>query len=330
MPRGCVSWRRSGAQRAGDETAAATIYRAILRKAPLTFAAIAARARLAELGETAPPPAPDPGSHSVLPHAALELRLPPGPALLASIGLDRDAEAALFAAEHDTMALYPGREAEAICRLYGMLSQAKRRYRFGIAVLEATTLAGLPRAADRWAWECVYPEPFAATVSAYERDHGLPRGLMHAVMRQESGYDPTVVSPANAVGLMQIIPTTARQVASELKLAFEETSLSRPDTNLHLAAYYLKKLLAMFSQNVVLAVAAYNAGPRTVARWLRDGGDNELELWVARIPYEETRSYVVQVLQNLARYQYLEGGDSAVASISLTLPEDLLVAEDAY
>jgi soluble lytic murein transglycosylase len=318
------------AQRAGDENAATTLYRAILRTEPLTFAAIAARARLAELGEDVPAFAAEPTSSGRGARVTLELRLPPGPALLASIGLDRDAEAALFSVERETRASYPGRDVEALCGLYGMLAQAKRRYRFGIAALDAAMLTRVPGAADRWTWECVYPQPFAAAVSALERERGLPQGLMHAVMRQESGYDPVVVSPANAVGLMQLLPTTALKLASDLKLPYEEAWLSRPDLSLHLGAAYLKKLLEMFAANVVLAIAAYNAGPRIVAHWARAGGDNDLDLWVARIPYEETRSYVVQVVQNLVRYQYLAGGDGAVMPLALELPEDLRVGDDVF
>jgi soluble lytic murein transglycosylase len=187
-----------------------------------------------------------------------------------------------------------------------------------------------PSSAERWAWDCVYPRPFLPGVRALEEQHGLPRGIVYAVMRQESGFDPAVVSPASAVGLMQLMPATARQIAAELSLPFDEADLTRPDVNLRLGAFYIAKLLRMFQGSVVLAAAAYNAGPRAVSRWLESAPDADLDLWVARIPFDETRAYVAHVAQNLARYQWLEGGDDAVTELALAVPTDARAPSDAY
>ncbi len=167
---------------------------------------------------------------------------------------------------------------------------------------------------------------------ALEQQHGLPRGLVYAVMRQESGFDPAVVSPASAVGLMQLMPATARQAATELSLPFDEADLTRPEVNLRLGAFYIAKLLKMFQGHVALAAAAYNAGPRAVSRWVEtsSSAENDLDLWVARIPFDETRNYVARVAQNLARYQWLEGGDAAVTPVALSIPADARAPADAY
>jgi soluble lytic murein transglycosylase len=167
-------------------------------------------------------------------------------------------------------------------------------------------------------------------VRALEEQHDLPRGLVHAVMRQESAFDPAIVSPANAVGLMQLMPATAKQAAGELSLPFDEADLTRPDVNLRLGAFYIAKLLRMFGENVALAAAAYNAGPRAVSHWLESSSDDDLDLWVARIPFEETRTYVARVMQNLARYQWLEGGDAAVTEVALALPRGVHAPPNAY
>ena len=129
---------------------------------------------------------------------------------------------------------------------------------------------------------------------------------------------------------MQLMPATAKQAAIELSLPFDEADLTRPDVNLRLGAFYIAKLLRMFQGSVALAAAAYNAGPRAVSRWLSGAADRDLDLWVARIPYEETRTYVARVAQNLTRYQWLEGGDAAVAEWALALPADAQVPSDAY
>jgi soluble lytic murein transglycosylase len=81
---------------------------------------------------------------------------------------------------------------------------------------------------------------------------------------------------------------------------------------------------------VPLALAAYNAGPQAVARWLSSGEGLPLDLFVARIPYEETRTYVARVLSNAARYGYLEGGEGAVQAPSLELPKGVKLPENSY
>jgi soluble lytic murein transglycosylase len=126
------------------------------------------------------------------------------------------------------------------------------------------------------------------------------------------------------------MPATAKQAAGELSLAFDETDLTRPDVNLRLGAFYIAKLLKMFGGHIVLAAAAYNAGPRAVSHWVESSSDNDLDLWVARIPFDETRTYVARVAQNLARYQWLEGGDAAVTELSLALPAGVRAPPDAY
>ena len=319
------------ADRSGDHAAAVATWAELARNQPLTWAALMARARLVSAGAPVPP-LMDAGVTGARPlgRGALEVRLPPAPALLTSLGLDGDAESRLVSEEREAVAPYAGREGEALCGLYGLLSRAKRRYRVGINAVEGAWLLRAPAASERWAWECVYPRPFSAGVRALEEQLALPRGLVHAVMRQESGFDPAIVSPASAVGLMQLMPATARQAASELSLPFDEADLTRPDVNLRLGAFYIAKLLRMFQGNVGLAAAAYNAGPRAVSHWMEAAGGAEIDLWVARIPFDETRNYVARVIQNLSRYQWLEGGDAAVTPVTLAIPSGARAPADAY
>lgn len=316
------------ALRAGDRDGAVQLWTDIARNQPLTWASLTARARLASAGAPLPPLIEPAAARP--PAQRLDLRLPPAPALLVSVGLDGDAESHLLAAERQASAGYPGREGEALCGLYGQLTRAKRRYRVGVAAVDAGLLYRAPAESERWAWDCVYPTPFAAGVRALEERHNIPRGLVHALMRQESAFDPAIVSPASAVGLMQLMPSTAKQAATEIPLAaFDAAHLTIPDVNLRLGAFYIAKLLDMFQGNAALAAAAYNAGPRAVSHWLEGGGD-DVDLWVARIPYDETRTYVARVAQNLARYQWLAGGDAAVTALSLEMPKGVRAPADAY
>jgi soluble lytic murein transglycosylase len=315
------------ALRAGDQLGAAAIWTELARNAPFSWAALTSRARLASVGAPVPPliePALAGGAGRLAP------KLPPAPSLLASIGLDGDAETRLLAGEREASAPYAGREGEALCDLYGQLSRAKRRYRVGINLVSASYLQRAPSESDRWTWDCLYPRPFAAGVRPLESEHGLPTGLLHALMRQESGFDPAIVSPASAVGLMQLMPSTAKQAAGEMAIDYDPDRLTSPDFNLRVGAFYLNKLFKMFQSQVVLASAAYNAGPKAVSHWVIAGGDNDVDLWVARIPYDETRTYVARVSQNLARYQWLSGGEGAVTPLPLTLPGGVKAPADAY
>ncbi len=315
------------ALRAGDKAGATAIWTELSRNAPFSWAALTSRARLASVGAPVPPliePALTGGAGKLTP------KLPPAPSLLASIGLDGDAETRLLAGEREASAPYAGREGEALCDLYGQLSRAKRRYRVGINLVSASYLQRAPGESDRWTWDCLYPRPFAAGVRPLESEHGLPTGLLHALMRQESGFDPAIVSPASAVGLMQLMPSTAKQAAGEMAIDYDPDRLTSPDFNLRVGAFYLNKLFKMFQSQVVLASAAYNAGPKAVSHWVIAGADNDVDLWVARIPYDETRTYVARVSQNLARYQWLSGGEGAVTPLPLALPASVKAPADAY
>ena len=315
------------ALRDGDREGAVAIWTEVAREQPLTYAGQAARARLAAAGAPVPPLIEPPPSRPVMP---MELKLPPVPALLNAIGLDGDAEAWLAANEREAAAGYAGRESEALCAMYGMLSRAKRRYRVGNAAVSYKDLMRAPSESERWTWECVYPRPYAGRVASLESEHGLPSGLVHAIMRQESAFDPQVVSPAYAVGLMQLMPGTALKACGELSVTYDEAELKNPDYNLKLGSFYLGKLLGMFDGSPVLAAAAYNAGPQAVSHWIAAGADHEADLFVARIPYGETRTYVARVIGNLARYQWLAGGDAAVTPLSLDLPTEARCPIDAY
>jgi soluble lytic murein transglycosylase len=130
------------------------------------------------------------------------------------------------------------------------------------------------------------------------------------------------VSPARAVGILQLLPETARPLAEELGLPADDARLTSPPYAVRIAARALHKLLEHFHGSVPLAVAAYNAGAEPVDRWAASARSPGLKLdtFVERIPFKETREYVARVMGNLARYQYLAGGDAAVTAIDLDLP----------
>jgi soluble lytic murein transglycosylase len=126
--------------------------------------------------------------------------------------------------------------------------------------------------------------------------------LVLAVMRQESSFDAGIVSAAGAIGLMQMMPETARQIGGN------PASLTDPAVNMRLGTAYLQDLLSQFGGQVAYAVAAYNAGPHRVHQWLAANGDaaaagrDALLDWIEQIPFAETRNYVQRVLENSVVY----------------------------
>ncbi len=146
-------------------------------------------------------------------------------------------------------------------------------------------------------WPVPYHPPATDTV---------PVALSLAIMRQESSFDPAIVSPAGAHGLMQLMPATASQVARADHVA--AGPLRDPDVNMRLGTAYLAGLVARFPGCLACAVAAYNAGPNRVSAWVASNGDpagggtDAVVDWIEMIPFGETRNYVERVLENVTDY----------------------------
>jgi soluble lytic murein transglycosylase len=130
--------------------------------------------------------------------------------------------------------------------------------------------------------------------------------LFAAVMRRESAFRAPVRSTAGAVGLMQLLPRTARRLAVLLGVEPDAAHLQRPEVNMALGARYLALLEDRFGAPAG-AAAAYNAGPGVAASWARSGAGQPLDAWVEAIPYRETRRYVKTVLAARATYRWLRG-----------------------
>ncbi|RMF15429.1 MAG: hypothetical protein D6761_07880 [Candidatus Dadabacteria bacterium] len=164
---------------------------------------------------------------------------------------------------------------------------------------------------DRRLWRIVYPRPFAQAVTSAARKHQIDPALIYAVMREESHFQPEIISPAGAVGLLQLMPATATRLALSQRMPAPSLEhLFVPDVNISLGAAYLRQLLTRFSGAEPLAIASYNAGPAAVSRWTRRVPATELDRFVEEIPYTETRRYVIKVTRSLIRYRALMASES--------------------
>jgi soluble lytic murein transglycosylase len=312
-----LSMAALGALRDGDRLHAIARWSEVARSHPLSWPALVARTRLAEAGAPVPPvfESSEPGASA----APFPVPLPPPVELLHDIGLDGDAESALEERESVVTAHAPaGRSIEALCAAYAKVGRAKRRFQITRQIPSAA-LASAPNAATRWAWECTYPEPYADEVFEDAQGDEGTASLVYAVMRQESNFDPDAVSPAHAVGLMQILPETARTVASSIPVPYDDSRLPVPETNIALGARYLHDLRGRLGDQLALAVAAYNGGEDSIQRWLGRAPGMDLDVFVERIPFAETRAYVARVMGNFAHYEYLRKGDAGVPSVSLSM-----------
>jgi len=155
-------------------------------------------------------------------------------------------------------------------------------------------------------WWLSWPPAYREVLEeVFPADAAIDRELVWAIMREESHYRADARSAVGALGLLQLMPSTAAQLARERGIdAFQETDLFDPRTNISLGAAYLSDLAARFDGRISAAIGSYNAGPTRVASWLRgDAARWEDDVWVEAIPYDQTRSYVKRVLRSLHVYK---------------------------
>jgi soluble lytic murein transglycosylase len=136
----------------------------------------------------------------------------------------------------------------------------------------------------------------------------VPPEFVRAIAREESSFNPTVVSTALAYGLIQLIRPTARIYAQPLGLPSDPDSLKRPEINLRIGSAFIKELWHRYPHNTAVVPAAYNAGYTAADRWLNANPGVALDEWVERIPYRETRRYTRRVLQTYGIYSWLDTG----------------------
>ncbi len=154
-------------------------------------------------------------------------------------------------------------------------------------------------------WEALYPLPWWDVIKEFAAKEGMDPHLMAGIIRQESAFNPTAVSRANARGLMQILPSTGRTMARRMGIqGYNTTWLFTPQVNIRMGIVYFKQLLAEHNGKLEDTLAAYNAGPHRVVSWREAKYTDDLE-FVECIPFTETREYVQIVLRNAEIYRRL-------------------------
>ena len=179
--------------------------------------------------------------------------------------------------------------------------------------------------ADRWLWPIGairslaesdhsrllverFPLPYRDLVSEESQRNGVPAEWIYGIMRRESAFVEDIKSPAGALGLMQLLPATARQTASRLGMGKLSTyGILSPRTNIRLGTTYIKNLHRRNEGNFAVSLAGYNAGPTNARHWLNTAPVSDMAVWVDTIPFDETRRYVRAVLFYTLVYRHRLG-----------------------
>jgi soluble lytic murein transglycosylase len=206
--------------------------------------------------------------------------------------------------------------------LCDMQSDANQEWKAAFDALTPAQQVQAVRLASSWDWhlqaiaaaarlglfndyELLYPRPFDAEVRRGAELTGLPQALIYAVIRQESLFRADAASSANALGLMQLLPSTAQTTARRAGLPPpSRASLLQPSVNVPLGSSFLRYLLDRADGQWPLAIAGYNAGPGAARRWLAEG-PVATDVWVENIPFNETRAYVQRVHWHSLVFEWL-------------------------
>ena len=151
-----------------------------------------------------------------------------------------------------------------------------------------------------------YPQPWPDVMSLHAASEGVDPLLLWSLIRRESLYDPDAQGLAGEVGLTQVIPLTGGDIAAGLGIEYQHRDLARPELSIRFGAWYLARQLEGFSNEPIMALAAYNAGPGNAARWETEAALGGPDGFLAALDFSSTRMYVQYVIESLAVYQALQ------------------------
>ncbi|MCY4262078.1 MAG: transglycosylase SLT domain-containing protein [Candidatus Dadabacteria bacterium] len=153
-----------------------------------------------------------------------------------------------------------------------------------------------------------FPKGFEKQVRPFSRKYSLDEFLVYSLIREESHFNKDAVSVSDARGLMQILPSTALDVAPKAGLSdFETSRLFSPEINIDIGCYYLNWLLDIFDGNIVVSLAGYNGGPTNARAWYEKNGTLDIDEFIEEIPFEQSRNYVKKIIRSYAAYEAVYG-----------------------
>jgi len=304
-----------------DARGARTYYNEIVGEYPNYYYTVVARERLADLGPGASSPEVADFLRGVaFPARARKLNFEPDASakarlerahMLASAGLEDWAEGELrFGAQTEDQPHVFAMELASLSEHRASPDQAMRyikRYASGYLYVPVES-------APPDFWKLAFPIPYRADLEHYSKLNGLDPFLMAALIRQESEFNPKVVSHADARGLTQILPSTGRELSRQLKMRpYSTAKLFQPTVSLQLGTFYLKSMANTLGGRWEAALAAYNAGLRHAHAWLGWNEYREPAEFIESVPFAETRNYIQTVLRNADVYRRLYANEDRIA-----------------
>ncbi len=301
-----IYWRGRLAEDDGNKGLARACYQKLTENYRYFYYANLARDRMTKLGdEVVDPPLLD-----NLPHLAAPPRDWEAPAdnvraqkaqLLANAALYDFAVAEMQAASAGS----PPWEAKSVAEIYGEQGSYIRAIETLKRAVPGYFTAEIPQI-PRPVWEGLFPRPFWDELKRDAAANRLDPHLVASLIRQESEFNPAAISRANAMGLMQLLPSVGKGLAKEMKIKhFSSDELLVANTNLQLGTRYFRHMVDHYDGQVEYALAAYNAGEDRVDDWRKNGNFADVEEFVESIPFTETREYVQAILRNAALYKLL-------------------------
>ena len=172
----------------------------------------------------------------------------------------------------------------------------------------------------------LYPLHYEQLVEKYAKQHDVDSALIYAMILEESRYHADAISWAGAIGLMQIMPATGRELARKLKIPqFRTSMLKIPEVNIRMGIKYIEELNSMFDSNVMLVSGAYNGGPGRMSRWLETKNIKDIDEFVEKITIRETRLHIKKVINSYDNYVEIYGQPEAPAvNSALDAPKEQL------
>ena len=298
---------------------AASNYRALVRAYQHYYYAQLARQRLTSLGQSVPVDAPQldrlqapvvPVLVDTFPEDSPHLAKA---RLLANAGLN-DYIAAEIAADPDSSSWSALAEAQ-IYASYGETYRAMRALKKALPYAASAPIKSIPLAY----WRILFPKAWWETIKTESEKNNLDPYFVASLIRQESEFNPSVVSYANAWGLMQLLPSTGKQMAREEGMThFQTFQLLDPETNIRLGTRYLRQMLDKVGGVPEYAMAAYNAGDSRVTDWQSAGPYSGMDEFIESIPFTQTREYVEAILRNEETYRAIDAAAAAEGKAPLT------------
>ena len=309
-----VYWLGRDAERSGNPAHARSYYEKAVDRFPQTYFGHAAALRLAKLGpgeedpaeflaSIPPPPALRPFDEPIPPAAADRWARAQA---LRTIAFDASAELELKNAYFATSSPRFLLEAAQAAFDQGHFAAGMAYGRIIVPSFDARKLSDAPLAV----WKALYPLPYEAALRREAAKNDFDPMFAAGLIRQESTFQADVVSYANAIGLMQVLPKTGKILAKQLKVKYNKNLLFQPDYNLQLGMLYIANLVRLTGAPEY-AAAAYNAGEDRIALWKSERNYDEIPELVESIPFTQTREYVQIVLRNAEVYRQIYGPTQA-------------------